>query len=404
MDESDRGSDQQYKLGEIVSTKNEARFGKVVQRVILPEACITQSQIELSTYTTSRLDPISSRLLTKKWLRSQAKVSVPQGSDGQKFLGLETFGRVMPSAYGKMVVGNCIYSVILEKGGWLSGEKYNKPQPSTNVEGLVELSESRFDASVAEELAECGFRCALPLGRVGLETVETKAFLENAWKRNDAMLIQINDSFRRINESGNVPALDFRLGGVVERIGDVYGVLEENDRNKAAVATASRVVAEEIKQFPDKYSSYLNSPNEIIKYKEVFEKVASRKGRLTEEDYYYFMDYYMAIGKANAQALEKFVDKKRKSGENVVENIENLLSNPKDTDLAGYSYDFDVIEKEKDHSGSPQSATEIKSGYLTNWRFMMQNWEQNVIRDIFAPLGLAKSFDERWPELAVELK
>ncbi len=383
------------RFGEVKSSSREAAEGVVAERGLLPDRCIRSVRLEGSTI--EQLEPEFQEIITEDWLRSQAKVSVPL-AEGDKYLCLKYFGRTIPVAYGRIVARNQIFSVILEKGGWLSGNKYNKPNLGVDPEGLFGVADSETDAKVAEELSSQGFRCSLSLGRVELDLGMTRRYLANCWQENKEMHDQVYQSFNRIESNNDIPALDFRLGGVTERLGDMSEVFVLGRRNRAAMAVAARMIAEEIELFPQNYRVFLGRPNQISRYRQVFDEVSQRGSIPAIEDYYYFLDYYMAIGKKNAWALGRFVDNRRSAGVYVPSAIEFFLSQTKDIDLAGFTYDFELI-KEKNKSEESRSVVEIRREYLIAWRYAMTYWNETFVTGLFDTKELRVLFEEYWPEV-----
>jgi hypothetical protein len=102
---------------------------------------------------------------------------------------------------------------------------------------------------------------------VSLDTWQTRKYLLERWKEDPGMCALIKHSFDIVNCNKDIPVLDFRLGGVVERVGYLGSdMCKLGRRTCAAVANAARLMADEIEMAPWSYAKYVSLSDRMDRY------------------------------------------------------------------------------------------------------------------------------------------
>jgi hypothetical protein len=323
-------------------------------------------------------------LASKEALLSLSMMTVSSKSDADRILTQRMSGRSTVVRHGRIEYADNVGGIVIEKGGWLSGrELTNKSISYSTPWGLYGLKDSMGDIKISNALIESGFKSALSLGYVPLNPEKTEEWLLSKFKEDTDMKGRINRSFSIVKNNGDIPVLDFRVGGVEYRIGTVlFGSKNTSFTEKAFLAHSAKLLKEEMIKFPKRYKENLSNPEKIEDYLLVLDKVG-RGVVLNEDEFFLYFDIYMAIGKNNTSSLEKFLDNRKELGIGLSDDFSTYLSQSKDICYAGFTYDYEQMKtcKPSEDHLSLEEEKEALSEYSDNWKGSMKIWIHRVSKN-----------------------
>ena len=330
------------------------------------------------------LAPNVKHIASKEYLLSLAMMTVSKDSQGSKILTQKMSGRTTVVRHGLIEYADNIGSIVIEKGGWLSGEKFVDGCNNSRIDkdmtpwGLYGSKESLNDIKLSTALVKNGFRAALSIGFIPLNPDKTRDWLLSKFEGNLKMKDAIDKSFLIVKDNGDIPVLDFRVGGVERRIDD-YNSKSDISVSRGFLAHSARLIKEEMSKYPKKYKDALSKSENLDNYLLVLDKVGKRVP-LNEKELVLYFDIYMAIGRNNKSSLEKFLRRRSWLDIGINDSFATYITQSKDIDFAGFTYDFEqakITESRRDGLDL-RDQKELSKEYSINWFNFLDNWSDRV--------------------------
>ncbi|HJY98284.1 MAG TPA: hypothetical protein VJ227_01070 [Patescibacteria group bacterium] len=283
------------------------------------------------------LDPSVRHLATENFIAERVFITVPKDQAEEISYTPSEHGRTIFLERGRYPYSGMLGSVILGKGGWLSGRFYGDwPLPHKKIAwGLETKWDADGDLEVNEVLLNHHFFASLTLGYAVLNERYLKTFLEKRWGKSKL----VNQVFKTLNRfERSKPVFSLRLGGTLYRLYDDEVGFLEGPKTRPRLGAGSRILSYMIKNnFPLMRDVCAMSGEKKQSIVAVLKKIADGE-KVSMDGLETYLKFLYAIFARNIMALRGVWKDKR-----ILYHVDGMsLAKPKDIDTSFMQYDFDM--------------------------------------------------------------
>jgi hypothetical protein len=229
----------------------EAREGVIMGIEALPPEII--DDIVIHPHATETIPKELYSLYTPDFFAENIWMSVPLDRATRHILTAHSYGRVVPIGVGAIPFGPIpmLGRILTGKGSWLGGE-YLEKIPNHQLiglhhPGLLSVAGAEDDMMISTLLAKHGYRTAFHLAYAVLHPEKLKDWLMEQWQSpqytNHKEVIE--QSFAELAKDKQQPAYMWRIGGSIERYGDLIEKKVIRHRLRVEIAQSARLMLTE---------------------------------------------------------------------------------------------------------------------------------------------------------------
>ncbi len=232
----------------VLSEYAEVHEGVIIGMTALPPDII--SEIVVHPDANEHISRELAKLATKDFAAANIWMSVPLDRAIRHILTADSYGRVVPIGVGAIPFGPIpmLGRILTGKGSWLGGV-YQKKMSESQIlglhhAGLLSVAGAEDDMMISTVLAKHGYRTAFHLAYAVLHPEKLRAWLLDQWHGTNHEAI-IEKSFAELAKDNQQPAYLWRIGGSIERYGDLIEKKVVRQRLRVEIAQSARLMLAE---------------------------------------------------------------------------------------------------------------------------------------------------------------